>query len=451
MNAIVLAGAAAIAGHPEADSLLVIDGRIAAVGRELQAPAGARVLDARQCVIWPGLVNTHHHLAQSLLKGVPASLHSGLGDWLAEVPYRFWAAFDPEILYTAAKVGLVETLESGVTTCADHHYLYHAHTSPELEDAVWRAADELGIRLVLCRGAATARGTHPGMTRAGFAPETTAQGVASLERSLARYHQPGADARRRLVVAPTSLVRAAAPEDLKTLVAFARQHHLQLHSHLLEVSADDEVARAQYGCGALDYAERVGFVGRDVWFAHLVQADGEAVRRLAQSGTGMAHCTTSNCRLGSGVAPAPALAAAGGRVGLGVDGSASSESGSMLQELNLAWLLHRAVGGPEATRPAEVLNWATAGGAALLGLADLGRIECGCPADLAVFDLDTPRLAGVHDTLHAPLLCGEPCTARYVLVGGELRVQNGEVVGVDRAALAAQARAAVRQLVQRVA
>lgn len=431
---------------PDASDIRIRDNRIVELGRGLLQIEDETLIEARGCVVWPGLVNTHHHLAQSLLKGVPEGLNQGLGDWLGSVPYRFWPHITPELMYHAARLGMYEMLRSGVTTCADHHYLYHRDTSPELEAAVWQAADELGMRLVLCRGFATETGSHKGMARHAIQPETLEQVLQRLDASLACYHQPQADAMRRLVVSPTSLIHSTGPVALETLADYARANGLRRHSHLLEVAFDDQQARSKYGLSAIDYAAEQDWLGPDVWFAHLVHSDAQVIARLAESGTGIAHCPTSNCRLGSGIAPVPAMAAMQVPVGIGVDGSASSESGSMLQELNLAWLLHRAVAGPAATSPEQVLRWGSAGGAALLGFADLGEIAVGKLADLVLYDLQQPRFAGVHSTLMAPLLCGEPATLRYGFVNGRLVVEEGRVAGLDEADLIRQVQASVQAL-----
>ncbi|PMR72104.1 amidohydrolase family protein [Billgrantia endophytica] len=420
--------------------------RITALGRDLAPIEGERVIDASGCVVWPGLVNTHHHLAQSILKGVPQGLNQRLGEWLGSVPYRFWPKITPELMYHAARLGLYEMLRSGVTTCADHHYLYHRDTSPEVEAAVWQAADELGIRLALCRGCATEAGSHKGMARHAIVPESLELALDRLESSRRRYHQPAGDAMRRLVVAPTSLIHSSNPRSLDALADYARRHGLRRHSHLLEVSFDETQAQEKYGMSAIDYADARGWLGEDVWFAHLVKSDPHAIDRLAQTGTGIAHCPTSNCRLGSGVAPVPDMARAGVPIGLGVDGSASSESGSMLQEMNLAWLIHRALGGPEATTLESVLSWGSAGGARILGLDDVGELVVGKAADLVLYDIDQPRFAGVHYPLMAPLLCAEPATVKYGFINGEPVTVDGRVAGLDEGDLTRQVQRSVERL-----
>lgn len=447
MTYLIRNAAAIFTSHtPNATDIRLCGNRIVALGRDLRPESDERVIDARGCVVWPGLVNTHHHLAQSILKGVPAGLNQALGDWLGSVPYRFWPKITPELMYHAARLGLYELLRSGATTCADHHYLYHRDTDPDIEAAVWQAADELGIRLVLCRGGATEVGSHKGLASHAIAPETLDQMVERLESTRKRYHQPAPDAMRRLVVAPTSLVHSSSPHALKALAGYAREQGLRRHSHLLEVGFDDVQARKKYAMRAIDYAAECDWLGEDVWYAHLVQSDAHVIERLAATGTGIAHCPTSNCRLGSGVAPIPEMARQGVSMSLGVDGSASSESGSMLQELNLAWLLHRASAGPQATRLETVLGWGSRDGAAILGLNDVGEIAVGKAADLVIYDIDQPRFAGVHEPLMAPLLCGEPVDVKYSFVNGSPVIDQGYITNLDERHLTQQVRNSVRQL-----
>lgn len=430
--------------------VLVRGHRIAAVAPALEAPAGAVVIDARGMLLWPGLVNTHHHLAQSILKAMPAGIDLDLNGWLPAVPFAAWPHITPDTLYAAARIGFSELLRSGCTTCADHHYLYGADTSPELEAVLFQAAEETGIRFVLCRGGATSGTTHKGLGRSAIRTESLELWLERLSTTIAARHDPDPNAMRRVVMAPTSLIHSAPPEQLVTLARFAREHGLKLHSHLLEVAHDEDTAQALHGCSALEYAESVEWLGDDVWYAHLVKVDDAGARRLGRTRTGLAHCPVSNCRLGSGVAPAPRLAQLGVQVSIGVDGSASAESGSMVNELMQAWLVHRAVGGPAATRADDVLRWGTAAGADLLGL-NTGRLAAGRCADLVLYDLDEPRWLGVWRPEFAPVFCGEPVLARRVMVHGEWVVVDGQVLGVDMAELHHSARREQTRLAQALA
>lgn len=433
-------------GHQD---IRIQDGIITELGNDLQPSHHEHVVDARGCVVYPGFVNTHHHLAQSVLKGIPAGLNDGLGEWLAHVPYRYWPQITPEIMYCAAKLGFYELLRSGVTTCADHHYLYHANSSQEVEDAVWQAAEEMGIRFVLCRGGATVKGSHKGLAKAGVEPESLEMMLARLDHSRRRYHQDEQNAMRRLVVAPTSIVHSSTPDDLKMLAEYARAHQLRMHSHLLEVEFDNQQAMAKYGCSAVEFAQRCDWLGEDVWFAHLVKATHADIALLASTQTGIAHCPTSNCRLGSGIAPVIDMAKAGMPISIGVDGSASAESGSMLQELNLTWLLHRAQHGAAATSVNGVIEWASAGGASMVGFDHLGYIREGAVADLVLYDIQQPRMAGCHSEISAPVVCGEPAQIKATFINGKRVYQASDEDAYQE--LVANVRESVRALNRKVA
>lgn len=414
--------------------------RIASIAPTLPEVPGATELDATGLLLWPGLVNTHHHLVQSILKGVPAALQSDLNDWLPRVPFAAWPFVTAETVYTAARIGFAELLRAGCTTCADHHYLYDGTAlSMEREAALLQAAREVGIRFVLCRGGATTTGTHKGVAKSSDLVESLDVQLARLDGTRAAWHDPAPDSMTRLVVAPTSLVHTSDPQHLRLLAGYAREYGLRMHSHLLEVGHDEDMAQAVHGMSAIAYAESVEWLGEDVWFAHLVKADEAGVARLGRTRTGIAHCPVSNCRLGSGVASLPAMQAAGVQIGIGVDGSASAESGSMVNELMLAWLLHRAGGGPSATSADEVMHWATAGGGALLGL-NVGQLVEGACADLCLYRLNEPRFYGLWSPALAPVLCGEPIVAERVMVNGRWVVDSGRAIGIDMAQLADSAR-----------
>lgn len=417
------------------------------ISTNLEPTALDTLIDGKNCIAYPGFVNTHHHLAQSVLKGIPEGINQPLGDWLASVPYRYWPQISPELMYHAAKLGLYEGLRSGMTTCADHHYLYHANTTPELEDAVWQAADELGIRFVLCRGGANIMGSHKGLKAAGIAPESIDQTLTRLEDSFFSYHQSDANAMRKLVVAPTSLIHSNSKEQLITLARFARHHHLKLHSHLLEVEFDQIQSRQQNHMDAIDYAEQCEWLGSDVWFAHLVQADAHAIQKLASTGTGISHCPTSNCRLGSGIAPIIEMEKAGMNISLGVDGSASSESASMIQEANLAWLIHRATHGANATQVDKVIDWASKGGAKTLGFENLGELKVGQLADIVLYDINAPRYCGAHQKVFAPVMLGEPSRVKYSFVQGKAVVAEGKVKNLNHADLMTNVRTELARLI----
>ena len=437
-------GAAARAG---AVDIRVRGGRIVVMAAHLRAQAGERVLDARGCVVQPGWVNTHHHLFQNLLKAVPAGINQPLAQWLASVPYPRLARFTPELVRVAAQLGMAELLLAGATTCADHHYLYHGGGSKQGGDALFDVAQQLGMRFVLCRGGAieSARG-HAGFSSTALSPETQREMLGDVERLCRLYHQPGKDAMRRVVLAPTTPTYSLPAPLLRELAAHARGLGLRLHSHLSETMGYVEWCRQHHDCLPVEFVARHDWLGSDVWFAHLVHLQPEEIGLLASSGTGIAHCPVSNARLGSGIAPLPQLAAAGVPIGLGVDGVASNESGSVLAEAHMAWLVHRAAQGAGATTVEQVVHWGSRGGARLLGLDAVGLLEPGMCADLVVYELDHPRFWGFHDAALAPVAAGEPTRVRYSVVHGRVVVDDGCIPGLDLQRLRAQAAAGVRAL-----
>ncbi|KZE34819.1 amidohydrolase family protein [Crenobacter luteus] len=427
--------------------LRVADGRIVEMAPGLVPRDGERVIDASRCVVYPGWINTHHHLSQNLLKAVPEGMNEDLQGWLASVPYPRLARFTPELVRTAARLGMAELLLSGATTCADHHYLYHAGGDTSSGDALFEVADEFGMRFVLCRGGALeSASSHPGFSRTALQPETLDAMLSDVERLKARYHQSVPDAMRRVVFAPTTPTFSLPPALLAEVSRAARAMGLRLHSHLSETDNYVRFCRERYNCLPVEFVAEHEWLGPDVWFAHLVHLEPSEIRLLAQTGTGIAHCPVSNSRLGSGIAPVPQMAAAGVPVSLGVDGVASNESGSMTGEVHTAWLIHRAAQGASATLAEEAIHWGTAGGAQVLGLGEVGTLAVGQAADLVLYDLGHPRFFGFHDPAIAPVVAGEPVTVRYSLVGGRVVVDDGVIPGLDLERLRAEAFAGVTRL-----
>ena len=445
--AAVMTGRAGDPARAGAADIRVQAGRIAEIGAALPRHEGEDVIDATGCVIYPGWVNTHHHLFQNLLKAVPGGMNADLQQWLAAVPYPRLARFTPEIFRTAVRLGMAELLLSGTTTCADHHYLYHHGHGAETGDVLFQVAEELGMRLVLCRGGAIqSAADHPGMAATALVPETLDEMLADIERLKARYHDASADGLRRVVVAPTTPTFSLPPVLLRELSAFGRGMDLRLHSHLSETDNYVRFCRERYQCSPVQFVADHDWLGPDVWFAHLVAVTSEEIRMLAVTNTGMAHCPVSNARLGSGIAPVRKMADAGVPISLGVDGVASNESGSMVHEANFAWLVHRAAGGAAQTRVEEVIHWGTAGGARVLGLPGTGMLAPGQSADLAIYDVSGLRFHGFHDIATAPVAAGEPTPVRHVLVRGRQVVRDGEVVGLDLGRLREDARRALAAL-----
>lgn len=437
---IVLRGAAAILTGLKGDGargqgdIAIQGGRIQAIGAIAPEP-GDREIDARGTVIYPGLVNTHHHLSQSVLKGVPRAIDAALPEWLVRVPYTFWHHIGEEAFRAAIELGMAELMLSGVTSIADHHYIFDDRMGYDPAEILFEVAERLGIRFVLARGGATRNSRKAADGEHRVPAETARQIVERSAAAAARFHDPSPDSRRRVAIAPTNLVWSVEPQDMAEIAAGARALGLRLHSHLSEGRADPEHTLKTYGKRAAVLAHEHGFTGPDVWLAHLIHLDENERALLAETGTAMAHCPQSNSRLGAGIASAPAFAAAGGIVALGVDGAASNESCDMLCEMHAAWRLHRALGGPEAVTLEEVVHWACAGGAAALGFPDAGRIAPGALADIAVFDLTEPRYAGLHDVAAGPVICGGGGRVRHLFTGGEAVVLDGRIAGCDLPAL----------------
>jgi cytosine/adenosine deaminase-related metal-dependent hydrolase len=423
----------------------IADGIITEIGRVDPRP-GDTVLDASGCVVYPGLISTHHHLFQSLMKGVTAGIDKPLEGWLRTVPYMYWDKHDEASLRISATVGMVELLLSGTTTIADHHYIFDEHLPYDPAEILFDVAARLGVRFVLCRGGATQGRSFdiPGTKPMPLETlDTMIDRVADLTR---RFHDPAPDAMRRIVFAPTTPPWAVAPQQLDVIADAARRLGIRLHSHLSETMNYVNFCREQFNRKPVHWMADHGWVGPDVWYAHLVHLDDDEIAVLAETATGMSHCPQSNCRLGSGIAPADRLDAAGGVVSLAVDGAASNESADMISEMHSAWHIHRVTKGAATVSAEQVLRWATAGGATALGLPTIGTIEPGKSADLAIFDLGHPRYAGLHDPLIGPIVAAGSANPRHVLVRGRPVVVNGAIPGLDLRQLSADAAAAVRRM-----
>jgi cytosine/adenosine deaminase-related metal-dependent hydrolase len=425
---------------------VVVDGaRIAAVGlgpapHGPTALEGATRIDGGGCLATPGLVNCHHHLYQWLTRGL--SQQSKLFDWLTEL-YPVWARLDGGMVLAGARAALAELLLSGCTTSTDHHYVFPSGAGDLLAPTI-EAAAGLGIRFHPTRGS-----MDLGQSRGGLPPdeivEDTDDALAATEAAIDRWHDPAPGAMLRIAVAPCSPFSAT--EELMTAsAALARRRGVRLHTHLAETVEEERFCQEQHGCTPAEYADRLGWLGDDVWLAHCVHLDDAAVRRLGRSGTGVAHCPSSNARLGSGIARAADLLAVGAPVGLGVDGAASNEAGQLGPEVRQALLAARLRGGPAALTARQALELGTIGGARCLGRADeLGSLEPGKLADLALWRLDGLGHADIADPV-AALALGPPAPVEVLLVNGRPVVERGELRTGSEQRIAAEAREASRRL-----
>ena len=459
--AAILTGMRGDAARVRGPDIRVRGSKIVAIGALMPEP-GEPTIDATDCVVYPAWINTHHHLFQSLLKGEPRGLNATLTPWLAATPYRFRAGFDAERFRLAARIGLIELMLSGCGTVADHNYLYYPGMSFDASAILFDEADRLGLRFVLCRGGATLTRQLEAELPLALRPESLDAYLADLERLATVYHDAAPDAFRRVVAAPTTPLFSMRPGELRDTAHTARRLGLRLHSHLSETVSYQEAAHAQHGESPIRFAQDVGFLGEDVWFAHLVKLDPDEIELLGATGTGIAHCPQSNGRLASGIAPVRALEDAGAAVSIGVDGAGSNEAADMISEVHAAWLMQRARGGEAATARhrggageagaqdvtvEDVVRWGTDGGARVLGLADIGRLMPGMAADIAIYALDhDPRHFGLHDVAIAPVASGGRAHLKALLVGGRRVVEDGAVPQLDLAELAREARAAVREL-----
>lgn len=419
-------------------------GRISAMGALTPLP-GEEVLDATGCVVTPGLVNTHHHLFQSVLKGL--AVDRALDDWLRLVPYAFWPHLDEQTLRVSARIGLAELALSGATTVCDHHYVFSDRYDYDPAEVLFEEAARFGLRFVLARGGmAKGRDFGPGTTPP---PVETVRGfLEGTSRVATRWHDASDDAMTRVACAPTTPNFNFAPEALPEIAQEARRLGLRLHAHLSENEAYAAQTLRDYGQRPVPWLAGHDWLGPDVWFAHLVDATPDEVAMLADTGTAMAHCPQANARLGSGVAPAPALHRAGGIVSLAVDGAAANEAADMGAALYSAFTLHRAAGGVNAIDPALLIHWATMGGSAALGLNGIGSLRVGMQADLVLFDLSEPRNFGLHDPALAPVITGAT-RVRHSLVAGRFVVRHGRIPGIDLDTLAEDATRATARLRQR--
>lgn len=430
---------------PEGADILIEGARIAAVGAVPPEKAkGARVVDASNHVVLPGLVNTHHHFCQTLTRNIPAVQDAKLFDWLVYL-YEIWKGFDEDAVYQSSRLAIAELLKTGCTLASDHHYLHPRGFPGDLPGLQFRAAAELGIRFAPTRGSMS-RSKKDG----GLPPDSTVQDedeiLAASEAAIRAYHDPAPDSMRRVALAPCSPF-SVSEKAMRDAAALGRRYGVRLHTHLAETGDEDDYCVKIYGRRPLKLMEDCGFIGKDVWYAHGIFFNDAELDRLAETGTGVAHCPSSNMRLGSGICRVREMLDRGVPVGLAVDGSASNDSSDMLGEARQALLLQRVRYGSAGITAREVLKIATEGGARILGFPDAGKIEAGALADLALFDLNRMEYAGGQsDPVAALLFCGYRHGADHVFVNGNPVVENGRLLGADEDEIRDKANAAARRL-----
>ncbi|OGO98471.1 MAG: 8-oxoguanine deaminase [Curvibacter sp. RIFCSPHIGHO2_12_FULL_63_18] len=448
------------------DASIYIEGnRIAFIGATADLPPHAlqaeEVIDARHHLVTPGLVNTHHHMYQSLTRAIPEVQNAELFGWLRGL-YPIWAGLTPEMVHVSTQIAMAELLLSGCTTSSDHLYIYP--NGVRLDDSIEAAAD-IGMRFVATRGSMSV-----GQSQGGLPPDRVVERedfiLKDTQRLIEQYHDAAHGAMLNVAVAPCSPF-SVSRDLMRESALLARTYGARLHTHLAENDHDLAYSREKFGCTPTQYAQDLGWLGHDVWHAHCVKLDDEGIGLFAASRTGVAHCPCSNMRLASGIAPVRKMLNAGVPVGLGVDGSASNDAAHMVNEARQALLLARvgrAMQPPEVREgrtffgcdlgPAEMtardaLSVATRGGAQVLGRADIGHLAVGMCADLVLFDLDTLGFAGgaVHDPVGSLLLCASP-QADYTVVNGNVVVREGHLETVDLGPLMERHNRLARQLAE---
>jgi len=407
-------------------AIFVRDNVIEQVGNSAALPQSAdEIIDATDHVVLPGLINTHHHMYQSLTRAIPAAQDGELFNWLTNL-YPIWANLTPEMVQVSTQTAMAELILSGCTTSSDHLYIYP--NGCKLDHSI-EAAQQIGMRFHAARGAMSV-----GQSKGGLPPDRVVEDEAAIlkdtQRLIETYHDATPYAMQRIVVAPCSPF-SVSRELMRESSALARQYGVSLHTHLAENQNDIAYSREKFQMTPAQYAEDCGWVGHDVWHAHCVQLDDEGIYLFARTGTGIAHCPCSNMRLASGIAPIRKMIDHGVTVGLGVDGSASNDAGHMLGEVRQAMLLQRVGFGPDAMTARQALEIATRGSAKVLNRDDIGVLAPGMAADIVLFDLNQIGYAGaLHDPVAALVFC-TPSNVAYSIINGRIVVRDGVLTTID--------------------
>ncbi|XYD12369.1 8-oxoguanine deaminase (plasmid) [Methylobacterium sp. NMS12] len=424
-------------------AVYVEDNRIVAVGPAAEVPQRAdTVLDMRGHAVMPGLVNTHHHMYQTLTRAVPAAQDAELFGWLKAL-YPIWARLTPEMVRVSTQTAMAELILSGCTTSSDHLYIYP--NGCRLDDSI-EGAEAIGMRFHAARGAMSV-----GESAGGLPPDSVVEDEAAIlddtRRLIERWHDPERFAMRRIVVAPCSPF-SVSRGLMRDAAELARHYGVSLHTHLAENDDDVRYSLEKFGMTPAEYAADLGWTGPDVWHAHCVKLDRAGIALFGRTGTGVAHCPCSNMRLASGIAPVRQMRCEGVPVGLGVDGSASNDGSHMLGEARQAMLLARVGSGPAAMTAREALEIATLGGAKVLNRDDIGALAPGMAADIVAFDLRGLAMAGaLHDPVAALTFCA-PQTVAWSVINGRIVVREGRLTTLDTGALAARHNALAAALVR---
>ena len=441
-------GGAGNAGDDLSGVDILIDGkRIKKISKGIPAPAGCVVVDASRHVVMPGLVNTHHHFYQTLTRNIPAVQDAKLFKWLVYL-YEVWKGVDEEAVYWSSMLALAELAKTGCTLTTDHHYLYPQGFKEDLPGLQFKAASEIGLRFAPTRGSMS-RSRKDG----GLPPDTVVQDedtiLAESEAALRKYHDKAPDAMRKLALAPCSPF-SVSEQSMKDAAALARRYGARLHTHLAETLDEDDFCVKMYGRRPLRVMQDCDFVGPDVWYAHGIHFNDEELKILAETKTGVAHCPSSNMRLGSGICRVREMLDLGVPVSLAVDGSASNDASDMLGEARQALLLQRVRYGAAGITAREVLGLATIGGARILGYNQAGLMEEGALADIALFDVMKLEYAGaLSDPAAALLFCGYNHGVDHLVVNGEFVVRDRRLVGADEETIRLEANRCAKALLEK--
>ncbi len=426
-------------------NILIENGVITYIGAE--DSRAERVIDARGHIAYPGLINTHHHLYQTFSRNLPEVQRMELFDWLRAL-YRIWRHLDDEVVYHGTIVGASELLRHGCTTCFDHHYVFQPGASGGYLDAQFAAAEALGMRWVASRGSMS-RSVKEG----GLPPDSVVQTVDEIltdsRRAVEAFHDPKRFSMRQVALAPCSPF-SVSDDLMRESASLARSLGVRLHTHLAETRDEEAFVLEKYGMRPLALMETLGWVGPDVWFAHGIHFEDDELRRLAETGTGVAHCPVSNMKLASGVCRVPDMLALGVPVGLAVDGSASNDGSNLLEEIRVGYLLHRLHESERAPTGYDMLKIATAGGARLLGRDDIGALAVGMAGDLFLIDARRLGLVGAAlDPKSLPGTVGWTGPVDYTIVGGRVVVENGRLTRIDEEKASREANAAHARYMER--
>lgn len=426
-------------------NVFIRDGVIAGIGQNEETADD--VIDASNMVMYPGLINTHHHLYQTFSRNLPQVQNMELFPWLKTL-YEIWKHVDEDVVYYSSLTGMGELLKTGCTTCLDHHYVFPKGTGTSLLEAQFGAADALGMRFHATRGS-----MDLSVKDGGLPPDSVVQTVDEIlkdsEEAVSRFHDSSRHSMGQVALAPCSPFSVTG-DLLRESAVLARQLKVRLHTHLAETKDEEQFTLSHFGKRPLAYMESLGWIGPDVWYAHGIHFTEEELKLLADTGTGVAHCPVSNMKLSSGVALVPQMLKLGVPVGLAVDGSASNDGSNLLEEMRVAYLLHRLSWSKEAPSGYDILKMATRGSARILGREELGQIAVGMSADFFLVNMNRIELVGAQfDPMSVLCTVGLKSSVDYTVVNGRVVVRDGRLTGVDEEKIIEKANLAVNQYINR--